>query len=302
MVAALLARCPRADRAGHEPGAARPARGAAVPARPAPGSARRCAPHAGRGRRSSCSRHGRSGWRPGSASTTPRGRRSWRCAVSSTACRWPSSWPPVGWRPWASTGCAPAWAACSTWSSVAARAGPARSATPTSSASSAGRTTCSDRTKPGCSATCAVFVGGFDLAVAERVADELGVPVADRGRRPPGRGLTADRRRRPAPVRHAEHDPRLRRGGAGPPRRDRRRVGTARATGRSSSPASRWTTTTRREQLQVVARVLTELANLRAARRIALATGDVAGAGADRDRAPPGDRLGDAARAVRLGP
>ena len=123
---------PPADGARHEPGAARPARGAAVPPRPAPGPARRCAAH----RVVAVGRAVRGAGAAGGAGVPHRRRHagtpSSRCAASSTACRSRSSWPPVGWPPSASTGSVPAWGACSTWSSAAGPAGPAPSATPTS--------------------------------------------------------------------------------------------------------------------------------------------------------------------------
>ena len=147
----------------------------------------------------------------------------------------------------------------------------------------------------------AVFVGGFDLTVAERVADALGVPAP----------TAAVARLAEASLLTVDGDP---------PRFAM--LNTIRAFGeeeldRHGETEGAWALLVdwsvelagesmddyyTPHQLRVVARVLTELSNLRAARRIALETDDVGALAADGHRAPPGDRLGDAARAVQLGP
>ena len=120
----------------------------------------------------------------------------------------------------------------------------------------------------------AVFVGGFDLTVAERVADALGVPAP----------TTAVARLAEASLLTVDGDP---------PRFAM--LNTIRAfgeeeLGRHGETEAAWALLVdwsvelagesmdgyyTPQQLQVVARVLTELSNLRAARRIALETGDV---------------------------
>ena len=151
VVGTLLAACPRLSRAGDEPRAARPVRRVRLPA----GAARAAAPP---GRTPAQVAVGGGVPRPGPPGAPRRGAHArgpatWSptSSAASTGCRWPSSSPPAGCRRSPSPTCTAGSTARSTCSAAgpAARPGTGRCAPPSS-----GPTSCSATTSGGCSGTC----------------------------------------------------------------------------------------------------------------------------------------------------